>query len=137
MNSGNNVQRCFTSKWQGKDWVNLLSILIADLLFKYTEINAEKSLNTFFSQFVENLLSGYTIESFFKIIDLHEKRRFRFFCVFLPSLQSPPTSSTPPPQKKIKDGKMAGFGFRAASSLICGGEGGMGVCCSILLCPRL
>ena len=53
MNSGNNVQPCFTSKWQGKDWVNLLSILIADLLFKYTEINAEKSLNTFFSQFVE------------------------------------------------------------------------------------
>ena len=26
-----------------------------------------------------------------------------------------------PPLPKIKDGKMAGFGFRAASSLICGG----------------
>ena len=42
-----------------------------------------------------------------------------------PSLPSPP----------IKDGKLARFGFCAASSLICGG--GMGVCCSILFCPRL
>ena len=32
----------------------------------------------------------------------------------------------PPPQKKIKDGKMVGFGFRAASSLICGGGEGEG-----------
>ena len=65
------------------------------------------------------------------------KREDFVFSVFLPNLQSPPPPPSPPPQKKIKDGKMAGFGFRAASSLICGGEGGMGVCCSILLCPRL
>ena len=36
---------------------------------------------------------------------------------------SPSLSSPPPP---IKDGKLARFGFCAASSLICGGRGGDG-----------
>ena len=53
MNSGDNMQPCFTSKWQGKNWANLLSILTADLSFEYIEINTEKPLNTFLSQFVE------------------------------------------------------------------------------------
>ena len=53
VNSGDNMQPCSTSKWQGNDWVNLLSILTADLSFEYIEINTEKPLNTFFSQFVE------------------------------------------------------------------------------------
>ena len=52
------------------------------------------------------------------------------FCLAYNLPQPPPP---PKKKKKIKDGKMAGFGFRAATSLICGGKGGMGVCCSILL----
>ena len=42
------------------------------------------------------------------------------FCLAYNLPQPPP----PPQKKKIKDGKMAGFGFRAASSLICGGRKG-------------
>ena len=38
-----------------------------------------------------------------------------------------------PPSPQIKDEKMARFGFRLALSSI---SGGIGVCCSILFCPR-
>ena len=43
---------------------------------------------------------------------------------------------TPTPFPQIKGEKMARFGFYAASSLISEG-GGVGVCISILFCPRL
>ena len=44
------------------------------------------------------------------------------------------------PPRQIKDGKLARFGFCAASFLIWGavyGGGGMGVCLATLFCPRL
>ena len=41
-----------------------------------------------------------------------------------------------PPPPQIKDGKMARFCSSRAFILDLGG-GGMGVCCSILFCPRL
>ena len=44
-------------------------------------------------------------------------------------------SYTPPPPPQSKMGKWRVFGLRAASSLIWGR--GVGVCCSILFCPRL
>ena len=43
----------------------------------------------------------------------------------------------PPPQKKIKDEKRRVYALREVSSLTGGGGVGMGVCCSILVCPRL
>ena len=42
-----------------------------------------------------------------------------------------------PPQKKIKDEKRRVYALREVSSLTGGGGVGMGVCCSILVCPRL
>ena len=45
------------------------------------------------------------------------------------------TETPPPPQ--IKDGKMARFCTSRGFMLDLGGGGGMGVCCSILFCPRL
>ena len=42
----------------------------------------------------------------------------------------------PPPPKKIKDGKMTRFCPSRGFILDWGGGGGMGVCCSILFCPR-
>ena len=45
-----------------------------------------------------------------------------------PDLPSPP---------KIKDEKQRVYALRAVSSLNGGGGVGMGVCCSILVCPRL
>ena len=43
----------------------------------------------------------------------------------------------PPPKKKIKDEKRRVYALREVSSLTGGGGVGMGVCCSILFCPRL
>ena len=40
--AGDNMKPCFTPEWQVKNWVNLLSILTADLSFAYTEINTSK-----------------------------------------------------------------------------------------------
>jgi len=47
------------------------------------------------------------------------------------------TLTPPPPPPKIKDGKMARFCPSRGVILDLGGGGGMGVCCSILFCPRL
>ena len=61
-----------------------------------------------------------------------------FFVTLTPSLQSwtKKMGNLYLPSHQIKDGKMARFRFCAASFLILAGGGGMGVCCSILFCPR-
>ena len=43
--------------------------------------------------------------------------------------------TSPPPPPQIRDRKIAGFGFCAASSFVWG-QGGL-ACCSISFCPRL
>ena len=72
---------CFTPAWQVKDWVNLLSILTADLSFEYMDIKTSKKRprTPFFPSLSNSFCRGIQSNAFLKSIK-HEKCKFRRFC---------------------------------------------------------
>ena len=75
------MQPCFTPAWQVKDWVNLLSILTADLSFEYMDIKTSKKRpwTPFFPSLSNSFCRGIQSNAFLKSTK-HEKSKFRCFC---------------------------------------------------------
>ena len=98
----------------------------------WTRISSEESLGKIHVWFDGNI----NVHRYLAFLELHDlgagrgsgRRREGYGCDKAVSYTPPP----PPPQSKM--GKWRVFGLRAASSLIWGR--GVGVCCSILFCPR-
>ena len=98
----------------------------------WTRISSEESLGKIHVWFDGNI----NVHRYLAFLELHDlgagrwsgRRREGYGCDKAVSYTPPPL----PPQSKM--GKWRVFGLRAASSLIWGR--GVGVCCSILFCPR-
>ena len=75
------MQPCFTPAWKVKDWVNLLSILTADLSFEYMDIKTSKKRpwTPSFLSLSNSFCRGIQSKAFLKSTK-HEKSKFRCFC---------------------------------------------------------
>ena len=97
----------------------------------YSRISSEESLGKIHVWFDGNI----NVHRYLAFLELHDlgagrgsgRRREGYGC-------DKAVSYTPPLPPQSKMGKWRVFGLRAASSLIWGR--GVGVCCSILFCPR-